>query len=153
LLLQILQRDWRAVGVELRIRLVSEHQLEATLNGPENGWEAILIGTTQLGMPDGSDGFVTGGGFNSGGYSDARMDALVRASVDGAGTDGLFAYEDYEAEEQPVNILPQGGFPLLVADRLGGVERFVNPQGYWAPEELWVRDEGCGGTVSGGAGR
>ncbi len=147
--LQSLQQDLRAVGVALHIRLVSFNQLNATLGDAGSGWEAICIANTLLGMPDGSGNLDTGGSVG-GGYSDAEMDRLIAASVDEPGHEALFAYEDYAAQQQPVNILPEGGFALLVADRLQGVEKFVNPQGFWAPEELWVRDDACGGAKGGG---
>jgi len=148
-LLQIWQSDLRSVGIELSIRPVTTMQIEASLSCGCSSWDALVDGNTIAGIPDGSGHFDTGGDF-TGGYSDARMDSLVRASVEEPGEQGLFAYEDYAAQEQPVTILPQGGFPLLVANRLGGVAEFVNPQGFWAPEELFVTDEGClrpdGGT-------
>jgi peptide/nickel transport system substrate-binding protein len=150
--LQSVQQDLRAVGVVLHIRLVSFNQLNAMTNAPASGWQAICIANTLLGMPDGSGNFDRNG-TTGGGYDDAEMDRLIEASVDLPGRDALFAYEDYAAAQQPVNILPQGGFALLVADRLGGVERFVNPQGFWAPEELWVRDGACAGAEGSGAGR
>jgi peptide/nickel transport system substrate-binding protein len=147
-LLQILQHDLRQAGVELHIRLMSTHQLEVTLAGPPAAWDAILLASTLTGMPDGTGYFDTGGN-NGGGYSDARMDALIRASVDQPGPAGLFAYEDYAAAQQPANILPQGELPLLVANRVGGAENFSNPQAFWTPEDLWVRDAECGTADSG----
>jgi peptide/nickel transport system substrate-binding protein len=141
-MLQIWQSDLRSVGIELSIRPVTFMQIEASLNCACNSWEALVESATWTGIPDGSGHFDTGGDLN-GGYSNAHMDALIRASVEQPGAQGLFAYEDYAAQEQPVTILPQGEFPLLFANRLGGVAEFVNPQGYWAPEELFVTDEGC----------
>ena len=145
-------RHLRAVGIVLHIRLVSFNQRNATMTGPADAWQAITVGDTLLGMPDGSGNFDSNG-TAAGGYADPEMDRLIAASVDQPGRDALFAYEDYAAAQQPVNILPQGGFALLAADRLGGVERFSNPQGFWAPEELWVRDGACAGVEGGGAGR
>jgi len=150
--LQSVQHDLRAVGIVLHIRLVSFNQLNATMTGPPQSWQAITIGDTLLGMPDGSGNFDSNG-TAAGGYADPEMDRLIAASVDQPGRNALYAYEDYAAAQQPVNILPQGGFALLAADRLGGVERFSNPQGFWAPEELWVRDGACAGVEGGGAGR
>ncbi len=141
-MLQIWQQNLRAVGVELHIRLADLAAVLAAQSGPADGWDAVFAGTTSFGMPDGGGHLDTGGDMG-GGYSDPHMDQLIRDSVAMPGDAGLFAYEDYAAREQPVTVLPQGAFPLLVNDRLGGVERFVNPQGFWAPEELWVRDAVC----------
>jgi peptide/nickel transport system substrate-binding protein len=149
-LMQIWQQNLREVGVELHIRLADLEAVLAAQGGPPDAWDAVLTATTSYGLPDGG-GHLDTGGDTGGGYSDAHMDELIRASVDTADSAGLFAYEDYAAQEQPVTVLPQGAFPLLVSNRLGGVERFVNPQGFWAPEELWVRDAVCvagtGGTM------
>ena len=71
------------------------------------------------------------------------MDALIAASTSAEGTGALFAYQDYAAAQEPWIILPQGEFPLLVANRLHGVEAFSSPLGYWAPEKLWVEDGTC----------
>jgi peptide/nickel transport system substrate-binding protein len=150
--LQSVQQDLLAIGVVLHISLVSFNQVNSMLADTETGWEAIRIGNTFFGIPDGSGSFDTGGALG-GGYSDPEMDRLIHESVDLPGHDALFAYEDYAAAQQPVNILPQTGFALLVADRLGGVDRFVNPQGFWAPEELWVRDNACRGVEGSGAER
>jgi peptide/nickel transport system substrate-binding protein len=150
--LQSMQQDLRAVGVVLHIRLVSFNQLNATMNAPPSTWQAILLASTLMGMPDGSGNFDQNGSVG-GGYNDAEMNRLIAASVDQPGRDALFAYEDYAAAQQPVNILPQGGFALLAADRLGGVARLANPQGFWAPEELWVRDGSCPGAAGRSAGR
>ena len=142
-LLQIWQQNLRDVGIAMTIRLVTIMQIEASLACGCDSWDALILGNSVTGMPDGNGHFDTGGDFD-GGYSDPHMDALIRATAEQPGEQAMFAYEDYAAQEQPVTILPQSGFPLLVADRLGGVEQFVNPQGFWAPEELWVGDEGCG---------
>jgi peptide/nickel transport system substrate-binding protein len=141
-LVQIWQRDLRDVGIELTVRLADLQAIFAAPNGPPAAWNAVLMSNTVIGMPDGNGTFDTNGSFD-GGYSDPKMDALIKASVDTPGDAAFFAYEDYAAGEQPVTILPDGGFPLLVANRLGGTGRFLNPQGFWAPEELWVRDGGC----------
>ena len=90
--------------------------------------------------------------FSTPAFDDRRLlrpqfDALIHDSVAADDEAAFFAYEDYAAREQPVNILPQGSFPLLVANRLDGVERFVNAEGYWAPEELWVRNAECGAAT------
>lgn len=142
-LLQILQQDLRGIGVDMHIRLLSFHQLDVTMRDPAR-WEALLIGGSLLGVPDGKQLESDNPGLN-----DQHLNDLVDASIDQPGRQGLYAYEEYAAATQPVNILPQEGFPLLVANRVGGVESFVNPTGFWAPEELWVRDAACSTAGSG----
>ncbi len=142
-LLQILQQNLRAVGIDMHIQPVSFTQLLATAGGADVAWDAILMAETLSGLPDGSGYFDTGGAYNSGGYSNPRMDALIRQSTETEGLDALFAYQDLFAAEQPANILPQGGVRLLAAARVRGIADFVNAQGYWSPEYLTVTDPEC----------
>ena len=141
--LQLIQPAWRAVGVEMRIETAPFDRLLALMSGPPDGWQAILQGITSGGLPSGSTEFATGGANNAGGYADATMDALIHRAETAPGVDALYAYQDYAAAQQAWTILPQGGFGLLVANRLGGADRFANPQGYWRPEMLFVKDGSC----------
>jgi peptide/nickel transport system substrate-binding protein len=141
-LLQILQQNLRAVGVDVHIQPMGFNQLMATAAGPA-GWDAILMSETTPGLPAGVSYFDTDGANNAGGYSNPAMDALIRRSVDSAGLEAQFGFEDLFAAEQPVNILPQGGIRLLVAGRVQGVADFVNANGYWSPEYLSVADPHC----------
>jgi peptide/nickel transport system substrate-binding protein len=140
--LLMIQRDLREIGVEMRLHRVGWDIMIATLADP-TAWDAAMVPESVPAVPDGAGLLDTGGGSNYGGYSDARMDALIAATTTAPGTDALFAYQDYAAEQEPWIILPQGQLPLLVADRLHGVEQFSSPLGYWEPEELWVEDGAC----------
>jgi peptide/nickel transport system substrate-binding protein len=142
-LMQILQQNLRAVGVDVRIQPMGFNQLLATSGGVSSGWDAILMSETLTGLPDGTTYFDTDGANNSGGYSNPRMDALIQQGTESAGLEPLFAYQDLFAAEQPVNILPQGAVRLLVAERVRGVADFVNAQGFWSPEYLSVADKAC----------
>ncbi len=142
-LAQVWQADLRAVGILLHVRTADFQAVLAATNGPPTGWEAAMLYNQVVGLPDGNGQYDTGGSY-AGGYANPHMDDLIHASVDKPGTEGLFAYEDFAAQEQPVTTLPEGEFSLMVANRVGGADRLSNPQGFWTPEELWVRDEGCG---------
>jgi peptide/nickel transport system substrate-binding protein len=142
-LAQVWQADLRAVGIALHVRTADFQAVLAATNGPPSGWEAAMLYNQVVGLPDGNGQYDTGGSY-AGGYANPHMDELIHASVDKPGTEGLFAYEDFAAEEQPVTTLPEGEFSLMVANRVGGADRLSNPEGFWTPEELWVRDEGCG---------
>jgi peptide/nickel transport system substrate-binding protein len=142
-LLQILQQNLRAIGVDMHIQPISFNQLLAVASGPATGWDAILMSQTLTGLPDGTSYFDTNGPNNSGGYSNARMDQLIRDSTAKDGLQALYAYEDLFAAEQPANILPQGAVRLLVSPRVRGVADFVNAQGFWSPEYLSVDDRAC----------
>jgi len=139
--LLVVQRDLRRIGVEMRLQRVGFESLLAAIGGTH--WDAALLPQTAPPVPDGSGLLDSGGSGNAGGYSDAHMDALIAASTDSDGPQALFAYQDYAAAQVPWIILPQGELPLLVANRLHGVEQFSSPLGYWSPESLWVEDTAC----------
>jgi peptide/nickel transport system substrate-binding protein len=144
--MQILQQNYRALGVAMRIQPVDFNTLIATSVGDAAGWDAVFVAVVDTGYPDGTGWYDTGGVNNAGGYANPRMDALIHASTAEGGLNALYGYEDLFAAEQPVNILPEGGFRLLVSDRVHGVDDFVNPQNFVSPEYLSVDDASCHGT-------
>jgi peptide/nickel transport system substrate-binding protein len=145
--LLMIQRDLREVGVEMRLHRIGFDTMMATIADPKADWDAAMVSQSAAPLPDGSGFLDTGGGSNSGGYSDPKMDALIAATTEAATlkdeVDALFAYQDYAADQEPWIILPQGQLPLLVANRLHGVADFSSPLGYWEPEQLWVDDGAC----------
>jgi hypothetical protein len=130
----------------MRIQPVDFNTLIATSVGDAAGWDAVFVAVVDTGYPDGTGWYDTGGVNNAGGYANPRMDALIHASTAEGGLNALYGYEDLFAAEQPVNILPEGGFRLLVSDRVHGVDDFVNPQNFVSPEYLSVDDASCHGT-------
>ena len=140
-LLQILQQNLRDIGVRVQLRPVGITQLLATTAGPPESWDAILLGQTLTGLPDGTGYFDTNGANNPGGYTNPRMDSLIAASTAAPGLDALYAYQDLFATEQPALILPEGAVHLLVSTRVRGVADFVNAEGYLSPEYLSIA--GC----------
>ncbi len=135
--LQVLQRNLRAIGVAITVRPVADAALGATVLGGGD-WDAAIFGFTRWGVPDGAGFFDTGGGYDVGGYSDPGMDRRIAATASESGTAALFDYETYEAAQQPWNVLPEGGYVLLVSDRVRGLADFLNPMGFWSPEYLSV---------------
>jgi peptide/nickel transport system substrate-binding protein len=140
--LQVVQRNLRDVGVEMRFRRVSLDRFFDILGGAE-AWDTASIFNTVPAVPDGGGVFDTGGASNFGGFSDARMDALIKNSIGSPGPAALFAYEDYAAEVLPWIVLPQGQYPVMLAHRLRGVAEMNNPLGNWSPEYLSVADAAC----------
>jgi peptide/nickel transport system substrate-binding protein len=141
--LQIVQSELRAVGVRMRLRRMTYEQETATMGGAPDDWDAGVEAITMPPVPEGGGFLDSGGSSNLGGYSDPRMDQLIRDSVAQPGAAGLFAYQDYAAAQEPWIILPQGEFPVMLSRRLHGVADFQNPLGYWSPEYLWVDDGQC----------
>jgi peptide/nickel transport system substrate-binding protein len=131
-----IQQDLRAVGIEMKVHQVEFNQVLALLVGPPAAWQAILLANTLSPYPTGESQFVTGAYYNNNGYTDPTMDKLVTESTDQPGMSGLFAYEDYAAAQQPVIFLPVEKYSVLVRNGLHGVNDFINPLGYWSPEQL-----------------
>jgi peptide/nickel transport system substrate-binding protein len=142
---QIVQRDFASVGVEMRITVLSFTQMLPVIYGPKSGWEAYHLSWFYGPWPDGQPFFGTGGENNRGGYSDPRMDEIVKRlqEDDGPGTSRI--YQDYVAEQQPVVFLPSPKVVMLVRPGVEGLDDMLYPNGYWAPEFLHLSgDRACG---------
>jgi peptide/nickel transport system substrate-binding protein len=70
--------------------------------------------------PTSSGVFDTGGVFNAGGFSDARADRLIDASVHGADPHAVTREAAYLTAELPVLFLPQPASVYAVSKRVGG---------------------------------
>ncbi len=149
--LQILQQNLRAVGVAMSLRIMPFAQMMQMVLGGGADWDAAFIATTPASLPDGLTYFDTGGAFNMGGYSDPEMDRKVREIVTRPGLDALYDFQAYAEALQPAIFLPQGKQLMMIADRLRGVEDFINADGFWSPEYLSVDDPSCRGGAPGSA--
>jgi peptide/nickel transport system substrate-binding protein len=132
-----MQQNLSAIGIQMKVQQVDFNQMMALNVGPPAGWEAMLFANDMNAYPSGEADFKTGGFYNTNGYSDKKMDALINASTNEAGLGGLFAYQDYASAQQPVIFLPVEAYAVLVRDGLNGVDNFLNPMGLWAPDELY----------------
>jgi peptide/nickel transport system substrate-binding protein len=134
---ETIQQNLRAVGIEMKVHQIEFNQMLALLVGARQSWQAIFIGTTLSAYPSGEGSFNTGGYYNDNGYSNPEMDAAIAASTDKPGLDGLFAYEDFTAAQQPVIFLPEEKYSVLARDGLHGIENFISPISLWAPDALY----------------
>lgn len=134
---ETIQQDLQAVGIDMKVRQVEFNQLLSAMVGQPQDWEAILIAEDLSAFPSGEDLFGSAGYLNNNGYSDKIMDQLIDKSTNQPGLDGLFAYEDYAAAQQPVIFLPNEQYSVLVRKGLHGIQDFMNPLGMWAPEKLF----------------
>jgi peptide/nickel transport system substrate-binding protein len=132
-----MQQDLRAVGIEMKVHQVEFNQIMAQMTGQPLAWEAILIATDIAAFPSGEGNFATGAFYNNNGYANKAMDADIVASTDKPGLAGLFAYQDFASEQEPVIFLPNEKYSVLVRNGLQGVEDFMNPLGAWAPDQLY----------------
>jgi peptide/nickel transport system substrate-binding protein len=135
---EIVQQDMRKVGIEMKLHLVEFNQLLALMSGPADGWEATGVGQGVADYPTGEGQYATGAYQNQGGYSDPKMDALIKASTDQPGLDNLYAYETYLSAQQPVIFgTPRTRPVILVNDRLHGMQNFLDPATFYSPDALY----------------
>lgn len=86
------------------------------------GWQLASFGYEPYELYPNGDGFFnTGGSGNSGGYSDPKMDALIKATEYGSSTQAFFDYEDYAAQQLPWLWLPLRSSILVYRTKLQGV--------------------------------
>jgi peptide/nickel transport system substrate-binding protein len=135
-MLQLVAADLAAVGIVVHVREAQFNQVIARMLGPANGWDAVLIGWSMPGYPEGSQFFATGSTSNYEHYSNPEMDRLLKAAVDKPGLDGLFAVENLALQQQPMIYLPDGFHEVLVRPGIAGVRDAIKPNGMWLPEYL-----------------
>jgi peptide/nickel transport system substrate-binding protein len=136
-LAEVIQQNLRAVGIEMKVRQIDINQLLSQLVNPPKNWEAILITDPAGSFPSGESYFETDAFYNYNNYSNPKMDALIQQSIAEPGLAGLYAYEDFASEQQPVIFLPNEEYSLVIRKGLHGVEDFTDPFGAWAPEKLY----------------
>lgn len=133
---EIEQQDLRHAGIEMKIQQIEFTQLLTLMNGPPLGWEATGVGQGMQNYPTGEGQYATGAYQNSGGYSDPKMDQLIKASTDKPGLQSLYDYETYLSAQQPVIFEPRTRPILLVSDRLHGMSNFLDPATVFSPDAL-----------------
>lgn len=133
---QVMQRDLRAVGMDVSIQLVSFNQLLATMSGNGHDWDLSVLIWSVESYPDVHDFFSSDGTENFGHFIDPHMDALNRDVMFGSGDGPLHAVQDYTVSKQPHLYLPVGTPNLLVRPGIGGVKEFLSPNGMWSAELL-----------------
>ncbi len=133
---EMVQREWLVVGIKLSIKQVDFNQLLQTIFQNTSPWQAYLIGDTFGAYPTGELLYQTGGVENFGHYSDPKMDQLIADSITRPGIQGLYNYEDYGAEQQPVIILPLEVDTVLERNDIRNVEQLNTPDTGWYPQYL-----------------
>jgi peptide/nickel transport system substrate-binding protein len=131
------QASLRKVGIEEKIQNIEFNQMLALIENPKAHWEAATLGLTIGGYPSGEDLFAPGAYENMGGYNDPKMNAYIAESTDKPGLQGLYDYENYASEQQPIMFQQKQAIPLLVADRIQNAASFVDPAGQYYPDQLY----------------
>jgi peptide/nickel transport system substrate-binding protein len=143
-----LTQQWlRAVGIDMKIRLVTFNQLLALSQKPL-AWEAMGFGWQLGSYPSDGAQLRTNGAQNQAGYSDPKMDRLLNAVTTEAGTEALYQYQDYAAEQQPELFAGNPGSVILVRKGLRGISKFISPTGSWSPQYLHFTAPPCGSAIA-----
>ncbi len=133
----LVQSDLRKVGIQMDVRHIEFNQMLALLNSGGAGWDEAELATEPAPFPSGEGEFATGAFYNSGHYSDTKMDQLINDSTTKPGLDALFTYENYASAQQPVIFLARERLPVLENNRINGIQDFVNTSGAYAPDQLY----------------
>ena len=143
--MQQYKSDASKAGIELNLKQAPFNSVigEATPCKPSSAacsWEIANWGGGWIYAPDylptGESLFATGAGSNSGSYSDAKMDSLIKATQTQSGTQPLYQYEDYAAKQLPVIYQPDPYTIGATSTKVGGV--VYNPLLTLTPE-YWYR--------------
>ncbi len=97
-------------------------------------------GYTDSPYPTQNSIFNTGGSFNSGAYSDPKMDQLIQASVYGNDPNAVTKEASYEAQALPALFLPNYDYIWAVSKRVGGAPASylsLTQYAFW-PQFWWV---------------
>lgn len=135
-LVVMIQDEFRAVGINVKIRQVAFGQLMQMLTSSSKNWDAVIQGTVLPPYPSGEGLFSSTESASADGYVDPTMNKLVQESITHAGLAGMYAYETYASQQQPFLFLPTSGHVELVSNRIHGVDGY-NDGGMVAPSALY----------------
>lgn len=139
---EFIQQEWRAIGVEMKIRVVTLNQAIAMLGNPDE-WEATILSIGDGNFPSGGPFFRTGAPINVEGYSDKKMDRLLAKVDTEPGMTAFYRYEDYAEEQQPEIFSGVTGSIVLARKGIRGVNMFLSPMGSWSPQYLYFTRPDC----------
>lgn len=143
---EFIQQEWRAIGVEMKIRVVTLNQAIAMLGNPDE-WEAARLSIGDGNFPSGGPFFRTGAPINVEGYSDKKMDRLLAKVDTEPGMKAFYRYEDYAEEQQPEIFSGVTGSIVLARRGIRGVNKFLSPMGSWSPQYLYFTRPDCQGAM------
>lgn len=144
---QALKSSFSQAGIDLALSEAPETQVSAVAvpcaaTQADCSWGMAYWGDSWEFSPDnyptGEVAFATGAVGNFGSYSDARMDALVKATTTQPGRGPLDAWQDYTAEQVPMLFMPIAPNQIsAISDKLhGAVPQPVD--GLTITPELWT---------------
>ena len=138
----------QAAGINIQLSQKTFNYIASNYNDADpsvakytNDWAVEnFSGYTDQPYPTQNSIFNTGGSFNSGAYSDPKMDQLIHASVFGTNPNAVTQEASYEAQALPALFLPNYDYIWAVSKRVGGPPASYLAQtqyGMW-PQFWWV---------------
>ena len=134
--MQLIQDDFRRVGIEMRLRQLQFTPLMSQILGPPADWDAVLMPQASSTYPDGAVAFTDGSENDYGHYDDPALTRLLDRATASPGTAPLFAAERAIADAQPMIFLPAPIETVLARPGISGIDRFIDTVGNWLPEYL-----------------
>lgn len=128
----LISTDWNNIGIAVTATANTLNNLAADCTSTSTTpWSMCWSGDSWSYQPNyypsGEQMFVSGASANSGGYTDAQMNALIAADTRGKST--LSAFEQYAAEQLPVLYLPN-------TENVIETSRSLSSSIGWAPNAL-----------------
>jgi peptide/nickel transport system substrate-binding protein len=138
----------QAAGISIQLSQKTFNYIASNYNDADpsvakytNDWAVEnFSGYTDNPYPTQNAIFNTGGSFNSGAYSDPKMDALIKASVFGSNPNAVTQEASYEGQALPALFLPNYDILYGVSKRVGGTPQSylaLTQLGLW-PQDWWV---------------
>jgi peptide/nickel transport system substrate-binding protein len=134
---EIVQQDFKAVGIEMNIRIMAFNQLIALMAGSPHGWEATGVGQPVSFYPTGENEFLKGSFQNMGGFDDPEANKLIEQTISSPDIDYLYQYETYMSTNLPAIFIPRQRPVIIARNRLHGLVEFIDPAGNYAPDQLY----------------
>jgi len=138
----------QAAGINVQLNQKTFNYIASNLNVADpsvakynNTWGVENFGGyTDNGYPTQNAIFNTGGSYNSGGYEDPKMDAVIERSVYGTDPNAVTQEASYEAVALPALFLPNYDLIYAISNRVGGDPKSylaLTQFGFW-PQFWWV---------------
>jgi len=138
----------QAAGINVQLNQKTFNYIASNLNVADpsvakynNTWGVENFGGyTDNGYPTQNAIFNTGGSYNSGGYEDPKMDAVIERSVYGTDPNAVTREASYEAVALPALFLPNYDLIYAISNRVGGDPKSylaLTQFGFW-PQFWWV---------------
>lgn len=135
-LVEMLQSEFRAVGIKMNLRQVAFGQLMTLEVSHSTTWDALEQGTVLPPFPSGEGLFNATAAESSDGYAEPEMTRLITQSITQPGMAGMYAYENYASQQQPLIFLPTMGHVELASARIHGIDGY-NDGSLVAPSALY----------------